>query len=149
MSPDTDNNIELTRTPSAHACARATPKLAESRSDMTAPAIFPKPAVMDVFPVVAINTTSTRRIHFVSGARVTGLTRNLFVRTVERESCLVVVIEVPNSPVAWIVANVADRPQFSLVRIILAMAAHTVARRILEPLSLVATLALDLQMTSE
>jgi len=147
-SPATDKILALTHTASTNAYACASAQLTERRSEMTAPAFLPKAAVMDVLAVMAVNTTSARRIYLVSRTRVTRHACDSLVSAIKEETRFVVMVEVPNTPVTWIVANVTVRPQLSLVRIILAMAAHTGARCILESLCLVTVSARDFQVTA-
>ena len=149
VSPETDNNFVITRASSTRAYACASAQLPECRSDMAAPAVLPETAVMHIFSIMTVNTASTRRIHLLSGTRVTGHARNFPVCAVKLKTRFVVMIKVPDTPVARVVADTTDRAQLSLVRVVLAVAAHARAGCVLESRSLVTILAYDFHVTAE
>ena len=149
VSPATDSAFVFTRGCSARAYACAGAQLPECRSDMAATAVLPEAAVMHIFAVMTINTASTRRIHLVSGTCVTGHARNFVVCAVKLKTRFVVMIKVPDTPVARVMADTTDRAQLSLVRVVLAVATHARAGRILESRSLVTVLACHFHVTAE
>lgn len=116
---------------------------------MAASAVVSESSVMHVVAVVAIDAATTRGVHLVTGTRMTGYASKFFVRTIDHETGALVMIEIPDSPVARVVAGVTGRAKLSLMLIVLAVAAHARARGVPESLRRVAILARHFLVTSE
>ena len=115
---------------------------------MTTRAFLPKSSVVYIVAIVAINTTSARGVDLLPGPRVTRHTRELGVCPIDNEARFLGMIKIPYPPVAHVMTDIAGCPQLSLVRIVFAMATDTCARRVLEPLRLMAVLACHFQVAS-
>ena len=111
--------------------------------------LLPKPTVVYVVAVMTIDTSPPGGVHLVTGARMARHARELCVSTVDYESRFLMMIKVPDAPVAHVVTDITSRPQFSFVSIVFAMTTHTRTRRILEPLGRVAALAGHLEVTAQ
>lgn len=116
---------------------------------MATRALLAKTSVVYVVAVVTINATPARGVDLRAGARMARHARDLRVCPIDDKSRFLVMIEVPYTPVAYVVTDIAGRPQLSLVRIIFAMATHALTRRVLESLRFMTVLACHLQMTSQ
>ena len=126
---------------STRTCHNAASKFPEIRSEMTTCALISKAAVVHVVTVMTIYTAPPGRVHLLPWAGVARYASELLMRTVDYESRFLVMVEVPDPPVACVVASITSTPQASFVRIVLTMAAHAGLRRVLEARSLVTVAA--------
>ncbi len=104
---------------------------------MTTCTLAPKTAMMHIVTVVTIYATPSGRVHLLSRTGVARNTRKLLVCSINYESRFLMMIEIPDTPVARVVACIARAPQTSFVGIILTMATRTCLRRVLEARRLV------------
>jgi hypothetical protein len=77
------------------------------------------------------------------------LTGNVRVCAIQREICLPVVIETPLQPVNRVVARGAVVLEATVVRIVFAVASHTIFRRVIEYVRLVTRIAFLVAVIAE
>ena len=87
---------------------------------------------------MTIYAASPSRVHLLTRTGMARHARELLMRSVNYESRFLMMVEVPDAPIAGIVASIASRPQAPLVGIVLTMATHTCLRGVLEARRLMA-----------
>src|SRR5689334_9516266 len=98
---------------------------------------------------MAAHAARAERGRLVGGAAMAGVAVELAVPAVERKLGLAVVVEVPGLPVPGVVAGLAARSEPALVHVVLGMAGHALALRVLVARGGVAALAFDHRMPAE
>lgn len=106
-------------------------------------------SVMYVIAVVAINAAATRGVHLRTGACMTRYARKFRVCAIYDESGFLVMVKVPDTPVACVVTDITLCPELSLVRIVFSMATDALTRRVLESPGFMTILACHFQMAAQ
>jgi len=108
---------------------------------MAAPAIRAELSVVNIIGAMTVAAAAAETRHRGQRLAMTAFAADTGVRAVQWESRLQIVIELPLQPVNRIVARGAVVLEATVVRIVLAVAIHTIFRRILEYVRLVTRIA--------
>jgi hypothetical protein len=84
----------------------AAAQLPEVGSEMATRALLPKPPVMHVVAVVAVNATPTCGVYGLAGPCMAGNACELSVRPIDNKSGFFMMVKVPDAPIACVVTNI-------------------------------------------
>lgn len=116
---------------------------------MAALAARAKRVAVHVIAFVAVDAVRAQLRELFSCLGMTGRADDLAMRTIKPEMGTLVVVEVPDAPVARVVAGPAVCTQSALVDVIASVACHALFARVLEPGARMAFSALHIQVPAD